>query len=186
MVGMRGHERPGGTADTATATLAVGQHEYALTQRGQQVSGQCSLPGRAGAHRGGGQRVGATFGCAPITHLSATVRDVRSIGSGWGSPAAVTDGDDSNGGSSPLAPLAVLVPLVNVRRHGARSQPTTPAMAVPSGSGTGQIFRGGWRSRVRRWLRPLETAVGDAVRSRRAGDFAWCTQERPCSMECST
>ena len=34
MVGMRGHERPGGTADTATATVAVGQHEYALAQRG--------------------------------------------------------------------------------------------------------------------------------------------------------
>jgi hypothetical protein len=46
-----------------------------------------------------------------------TVNDVRSIGSGCGSPAAVSDGGNSNAGSPPLA---LLVALVNARRHGAR------------------------------------------------------------------
>jgi hypothetical protein len=44
------------------------------------------------------------------------VKDVRSIGSGCGSPAAVSDGGNSNAGPSPLA---LLVPLVNARWHGA-------------------------------------------------------------------
>src|SRR5689334_20413563 len=66
-----------------------------------------------------------------------TVKDVRSTGSGGGSPAAVSDGGDSNADSSPLVPL---VNARRARRHGApAAHPMTPVMAVPRGSGTGQI-----------------------------------------------
>ena len=74
-----------------------------------------------------------------------TVKDVRSIGTERGSPATVSQGGNSNAGSSPLA---LLVPLVNARRH--VPHPTTPAMAVPSGSSTGPSLMSGLAWMLRR------------------------------------
>ena len=72
-----------------------------------------------------------------------TVKDIRAIGRGCGSPAAVSDGGNSNAGSSPLA---LLMPLVNAGRHGPPatmlrrpqwpfqrgSPPATPLMSGPA------------------------------------------------------
>ena len=83
-----------------------------------------------------------------------TVKDVRSIDSECGSPAAVGDGDDSNADSSPLA---LLVPLVNARRRGAGpcSDPTAPAMAVPGGRAPVTSLMSG-----RAWMRRRRLADG--------------------------
>ena len=60
------------------------------------------------------------------------VKDVRSIGSRRSSPATVSD----TGNGKLVPPPALLVPLVNARRHGACPHRTTPAMSVPSSSST--------------------------------------------------
>ena len=80
MVGMRGHERPGGTADTATATVAVGPHEYALAQRGH-----VQAPGN---NRGAGFRRAAVAG-------NAWFDKVAFGGDAWFGEAAFTGGADT-------------------------------------------------------------------------------------------
>ncbi len=85
-----------------------------------------------------------------------TVKDVRSIGSGCGSPAAVSDGGNSNAGSSPLAPP---IPLVNVGQHGPLPnilrRPQRPFQVGP-----GSPWRREWQAKARLEVRrPLVAAA---------------------------
>ena len=62
-----------------------------------------------------------------------TVKDVRSIGSGGGSPVAVREGDNT---TPMFLPSPRLVPLVDTRQHGVALPTSYDApMAGPSGLG---------------------------------------------------